>query len=71
MKIRLFQVTQTGIEMNISRIFQRTSAIQTSIEFAENHIQRLEQSKRLIEKQIQVWNKKKENLEKQIKTSQS
>ena len=51
----------------IARLFQSTSSLQNAIQFAEQHIQRLEDSKRLIEKQIEVWQKKKESIQSQIK----
>lgn len=57
--------------MTLSKIFARSTAIQTSIELIEREIQKLEQSKKMIEKQIQVWNNRKESLQSQTKTKES
>jgi hypothetical protein len=55
----------------ITRLFQSKTSLQNAIQYAEQHIQRLEESKRLIEKQLEVWNKKKENIQTQIKSKES
>jgi hypothetical protein len=55
--------------MKLSKLFQTQTSLQNALQYAEAHIERLESSKRLIEKQIEVWTKKKENLKSQIKNT--
>jgi peptidoglycan hydrolase CwlO-like protein len=55
----------------LTRLFQSKTSLQNAIQYAEQHLERLEQSKRLIEKQIESWKKKKESIQSQIKSKES
>jgi chromosome segregation ATPase len=55
--------------MKIAKLFQTQTSLQNALQFAESHIERLQASKRMVEKQIEVWEKKKESLKSQIKNT--
>jgi len=55
----------------LQKIFNSKTSLQNAIQYAETHLERLQQSKRLIEKQIEVWEKKKETIQTQIKQLES
>jgi predicted nucleic acid-binding Zn-ribbon protein len=55
----------------LQKLFASKTSLQNAIQYAETHLERLQQSKRLIDKQIEVWEKKKENIQSQIKQLES
>lgn len=55
--------------MKIAKLFQSQTSLQNALQYAESHLERLQASKRLIDKQIEVWEKKKESLKSQIKNT--